>query len=144
MSKTDHKANTKHFVESYNKGRASAMTMIDEFYATDLVFHNATGKDLHGTKEFKQMINGLFDAFPDGRMTLDDVFSEGDKVAVRYTMSGTHKGQYMGVPPTNKKVTVSLTSISRSAGGKIKEVWQTYDTFGVMQQLGVAPKPKGK
>jgi predicted ester cyclase len=39
---------------------------------------------------------------------------------------------------------VSLTSISRSAGGKIKEVWQTYDTFGVMQQLGVAPKPKGK
>ena len=66
---------------------------------------------------------------------------EGDKVATRCTMTGTHKGEFMGIPPTNKKVTVWAISIDRVAGGKFVEEWGTYDTLGLMKQLGIVPKP---
>ena len=145
MSTKDHKERVHRFAEAYNKGRAAAMTAIDESFATNLVFHSGTGDDLHGVKEFKELIGRLLDAFPDGRMTIGDVFFEGDKAAIRFTMTGTNKGAYTGVPPTNKKVTVPTIHINRYAGDKVVEVWQAYDTFGMMQQLGVVPTPrKGK
>ena len=68
--------------------------------------------------------------------------AEGDKVAYRWTLTGTHKGEFEGIPPTNKKVTVWAISISRIAGGKIVEDWSRVDTLGLMQQLGVVPTPK--
>jgi predicted ester cyclase len=78
-------------------------------------------------------------------LTVDDLIVEGDKAVVRYTITGTHKGAFMGVPPTNKKVTIWVIEIDRFAGGKIVEGWDRFDTLGIMQQLGVVPRPgKGK
>jgi hypothetical protein len=76
---------------------------------------------------------------------VDDLIVEGDKAVIRYTITGTHKGEFMGVPPTNKKVTLWVIVIERFAGGKIVETWERFDSLGLMQQLGVIPKPdKGK
>ncbi len=84
----------------------------------------------------------LYSAFPDIHLTIDDMVAEGDKVAVRITMTGTHKGEFMGIPPTNKKVTIWAINIYRIAGGKIVEELGKADTLGLMQQLGVVPTPK--
>jgi predicted ester cyclase len=90
-------------------------------------------------------MSSWFDAFPDGHMTIDDLVVEGDKVVARYTLTGTHKGEFMGIPATNKKVTGWVIEIDRVAGGKCVEGWSRMDTLGLMQQLGVVPTPgKGK
>ena len=65
--------------------------------------------------------------------------AEGDKVAARITMTGTHKGEYMGAPPTNKKITIRAIAIERFAGGKIVEEWGMSDTLSILRQLGAAP-----
>jgi len=81
----------------------------------------------------------FYSAFPDVHVTIDDMVVEGERVAVRFTLGGTHKGEFMGVPPTSKKVTIGEIGIIRVAGGKFVESWMRYDTLGFMQQLGLAP-----
>ena len=103
----------------------------------------------HGTGElaeadrgaFVQFIGAMFEAFPDAKMTMDDLFSSGDKVAYRLTFKGTHKAELMGIPATNKAVTVTSIGIARVSGGKIVEEWENFDEMGMMQQLGVVPPP---
>jgi hypothetical protein len=142
MSTKDLKALERRVVAEINKGKAAAMAVLDELFATDIVFHAATGRDIRGLKDFKQFTSGLYDAFPDIHWTIDDMIIEGYKAVIRDTVTGTHKGAYMGIPPTNKKVTVWRIEIDRVAGGKFVEAWERYDTLGVMQQLGVVPMPK--
>jgi predicted ester cyclase len=142
MSTKDLRALEHRFFEDINKGKAAGMAIIDEKYATDLLFHMGTGVDVRGLNGFKQIYSATHDAFPDNHTTLDDMVVEGDKAVVRYTTTGTHKGAFMGIPPTNKKVTFSTIEIDRFAGGKVVEAWERYDTLSIMQQLGVIPTPK--
>jgi len=135
------KALERRWFEESNKGKAAAMTVIDELHATDYVFHSGTGKDIRGLKDYKQYIRRYYSAFPDLHLTIDDMVVEGDKVAIRWTMSGTHKGEIEGIPPTGKKMTIWGISIERVVGGKFVETWETYDTMGFMQQLGLVPTP---
>ena len=119
--------------------------MIDELYAIDIVYHSSTGREIRGIKDYKQHVNDFYSAFPDLHFTIEDMFVEGDKVAMRLTGSGTNKGELRGIPPTNKKVTVSMIEIYHFAGGKFVEGWSRYDTLGMMQQLGLIPTPgKGR
>src|SRR5436190_2066921 len=74
------------------------------------------------------------------RITVDEQIAEGDKVASRWTGRGTHDGDLMGVAPTGKQVTVSGLTFSRLANGKVVEEYTNWDTFGMMQQLGVVPE----
>jgi steroid delta-isomerase-like uncharacterized protein len=140
MSAKDLKALTRRFIEEWNKGKAAAMAVIDEMYATDFVSHG--DEDIRSIKNVKKSTSEEFTAFPDLHFTIDDMVAEGDKVAARITMTGTHKGEYMGAPPTNKKITIRAIAIERFAGGKIVEEWGMTDTLGLMQQLGVVPTPK--
>jgi steroid delta-isomerase-like uncharacterized protein len=140
MSAKDLKALTRRFIEEWNKGKAAAMAVIDEMYATNFVSHG--DEDIRGIKNVKQSTSEEFSAFPDLHFTIDDMVAEGDKVAARITMTGTHKGEYMGAPPTNKKITIRAIAIERFAGGKIVEEWGMTDTLGLMQQLGLVPTPK--
>jgi steroid delta-isomerase-like uncharacterized protein len=144
-SAIDPKAIERRLYAEWNKGKAAAIVIMDEFYSSDFVFHIATGQDIHGLKDEKKHMSDFYDAFPDAHFTIDDMVAEGNKLAVRYTFTGTHKGGNMGIPPTNKKVTIHGISISqRNADGKIVEEWERYDTLDAMQQLGVLPKPKRK
>jgi len=141
MSVEEVKALERRFVEEWNKGKVAAMDVIDELYATDFVEHGGTGEDTRGLKDYKQSVSELYSAFPDIHFTLDDMVVEGDKAAVRFTFSGTQKGEFMGIPPTNKKMTMWGIYIDRITGVKFVESWVRYDTLGLMQQLGLVPTP---
>lgn len=87
----------------------------------------------------KQFIVGLCRAFPDLHFKIEDIVAEGDKVAYRLTVSGTHKGQFQGIPPTDKEVSFTSTGISNVVNGKAAEDWIEADIMGLMQQLGAIP-----
>jgi predicted ester cyclase len=142
MSTKDVKALERHFFEEWNKGKAAAMKAIDETCATNIVWHDVTGIDIRGLRDFKKSMDEFFKAFPDNHFTIHDIVAEGDKVATRYTITGTHKGELMGIAPTNKKITLMALEIDRIVRGKFVEGWISFDTMGMMQQLGVIPTPK--
>jgi predicted ester cyclase len=140
MSTKDLGALARRLLSEGNKGKAAAIAALDETCAADAVMHYPS-EDIRGLKDFKKHMSELYDALPDIHWTLDDMLVEGDRVAVRWTVSGTHKGKLMGIPPTNKKVKYSGIEIDRVAGGKFVEGWVSPDTLGFMQQLGVVPAP---
>lgn len=78
-------------------------------------------------------------AFPDMGIVVDDVVAEGDRVAIRWTLTGTHNGELMGIPPSGKKVTCPAITIQRIADGKIVEGWTNFDALGMLQQIGAIP-----
>jgi predicted ester cyclase len=128
--------------ETMNKGKEAVMKWVDEDCAPDYVLHSSVGRDIRGHENNKRFCSDLYDALPDMHFTVDDMVVEGDKAVVRYTMTGTHKGAYMGIPPTNRKITIWAIEIDRVAGGKFIESWVRVDTLGFMQQLGIIPVPK--
>jgi predicted ester cyclase len=145
MPTKDLKALMRRVIDAFNQGEAAVMTIADELVDANFVYHRGMGNDIHGLKDYKQSMKEFFSAFPDAHWTIDDIVVEGDKAAVRYTITGTHKGELMGIPATNKKVTVWVIGIDRMAGGKVVEAWDRMDTLGLMLQLGVVPTPgKGK
>lgn len=87
-----------------------------------------------------QRFSSLFVAFPDFHRMKEDTIAEGDKVVARYTVTGTHQAEFMGVPATGKKVSFSWITIYRIADGKVAEEWLLFDQLGLLQQLG-AVKP---
>jgi predicted ester cyclase len=104
MSVEENKALTRRLVEEvWNKGN---LAVADELLAAGYVFHHPAGQVLHGPEEYKQLANAARSAFPDIHFTIDDIVVEGDKVVYRWTLFGTHKGEFSGIPPTDKKVTV--------------------------------------
>jgi steroid delta-isomerase-like uncharacterized protein len=142
MSVREIKALARRVFEENNKGKAAAMAVMDELYAADFVVHGSTeGEDIRGLRNVKHSMSEYLNAFPDLHYALDDLIVEGDKVVVRCTVTGTHKGEFMGVPPTNRKVKLQAIAIDRVVGGKIVEEWGLSDTLGLMQQLGVVPTP---
>jgi len=141
MSAKEIKALVRRFFEESNKGEAATMAVIDELFAPNIVYHGGGGEEIRGLKEYKEASGG-YNAFPDLHFTIDDMVVEGDKVAVRITLTGTHKGEFMGHPPTNKKLTLWEITIFRVAGGKFVEGWERADTLGLMQQLGLIPAPE--
>ena len=83
---------------------------------------------------------GIFaTAFPDGQIAVEGSISEGDTVASRWIMTGTHRGDFMGVPPTGREITMKGIDFSRVVDGKIAEHWAQFDAIGVMQQIGAIP-----
>ena len=125
--------------EVFNQGNLS---VVDELFAPDYVLHDPgiLREELRGLEAFKEQWVSMFrTAFPDLRIVIEDQVAEGDKVATRYTGTGTHQGELMGFPPTNNRVEVTGTITSRFAEGKIVEEWDNIDSMGMMQQLGIVP-----
>ena len=81
-------------------------------------------------------------AFPDFHVTIEDQIAEGDRVATRWTMRGTHEGEFRGISPTGKQITVTGIGIFRFSDGKVVESWDNFDQLGMMRQLGVIPSPE--
>jgi steroid delta-isomerase-like uncharacterized protein len=94
--------------------------------------------DLEGVKQF---YSGLWDAFPDLRIRIEDMVGEEDRVAWRLTVNGTHESEFRGVPATGTEVTFAAQYIFRFSNGKIVERWTNLDRLGVMIQLGAVPAP---
>ena len=135
MSIEENKALVRRFCELENRGDVDALW---ELLAPGYVSHYTTGDFLW--EQNKQFFPTFYTAFPDISFTMEHMVAEGDKVAFQETWTGTHKGEFMGIPPTGKKVEMINTCIIRIADGKYAESWCTLDQLHLMQQLGVIPK----
>jgi len=140
MSAEENKAIARRVVEEHiSTGDVEGARSI---MAADVVDHNAPpGTSGVGFDEFVQAISELRSAFPDFNGTIEDIVAEGDKVAMRWVMRGTHQGSLFGMPATGKQVEVGVMDILRIENGKIVERWGQVDNMGMMQQLGVMPAP---
>jgi len=140
MSTEQNKALVRQMVEEiFNRGNISRA---DEFLAPDFVEHEELPPGMPPGREGVKLMTTMFrSAFPDFKATIDDIIAEGDKVAIRMTWSGTHKGEFMGIAPTGKSVSFGVFDVIRIAGGKFVEHWGQMDSTGMMQQLGAMPGP---
>lgn len=111
-----------------------------EILADDLVVHTPTHPEpLRGPDGFKELWSELHTAYPDFHISVDDILGEGDKVATRFTMTGTNTGPHMGMPPTGRLVTIKEFAVYHFRGGRINEAWFMMDTTSVGRQLGMIP-----
>ena len=89
-----------------------------------------------GREGLKQLIAMGLNAFPDWHETIEDIIAEGDKVWVRLTYTGTHKGEFMGLAPTGKKITSKAVDIYRVVDSKLAEYWNVTDNINIFKQVG--------
>ena len=137
---TTNKATISRFVNAVNTGDAEIISKaIDEAVEPSVLFHAPVPAGATGAQALKHVWTVLLRAFPDIHVAVEDVISEGDKVVFRATVTGTHQGEYMGLPPTGKSVTYNEIFIFRFAGGRLAEIWGVVDVFSQMQQLGAIP-----
>ncbi|HZS02331.1 MAG TPA: ester cyclase [Chloroflexota bacterium] len=116
---------------------------VDALLAPTFVDHAAElGGGASDAAGFKEQVREFRAAFPDGKTQIDDLIAEGDKVVLRWTDGGTHRGPFMGVAPTGKRVTLTGIDIYRIADGKIVEYWCSEDVLGLLEQLGAVQPPR--
>jgi steroid delta-isomerase-like uncharacterized protein len=125
----------RHVEEVFNQGK---LEVADEIISPDYVYHGPAG-EFKGPEGFKQMVTMTRKALPDIHYTINDMVAEGDKVAVRYTMTATHKGEFIGIPPTGKKLKLEQAFFYRFKNGKEVEALPYSDMLTFFQQLGVKP-----
>lgn len=112
-----------------------------ELYALDYIYHGPAG-ELRGREAIRGLWEVFLTGFPDLHSTIEDMISKGDKVVLRWRIEGTHTGEFMGVAPSNKKITLGVTEILRVANGQLVEAWDQFDQLGLMQQIGAIPMPE--
>ena len=141
MSAEENKAVVRSFLEGiFTQGDPD---VVDELADPHFVVHDPSSEagevDAEGVKE---SIAWSHNAFPDLRVTIEDQVAEGDRVATRWTVSGTHRGEMMGAAATGNQVTFTGTQTDHISGGKIVESWSNWDTLGMLQQIGAVPVPE--
>jgi len=130
------KALVRRYVELYNTGNVA---LADEVTISAFVDH--THPELRpGPEDVKHEVATFRAAFPDAYVTIEDIISEGDTVAFRFELQGTHLGIFAGLPATGKIMTMTGMDFIRIANGKLAELWSNQDTLGLLQQLGLQLK----
>ncbi len=138
MSPEELKARSRRVIEAMNQQN---LAVFDELWAPDVVVHSSL-MTTQGLEAYKQGLSQSFTAFPDTQITIEDQIAEGDRSVIRFTESGTHQGDIMGIKASGKRYQGTGISIARlDANGKTAEVWISFDFLGMMQQLGVIPTP---
>ena len=137
MSDEENKAGQRRvWEEAFGKGN---LEVIDELFAPSYSFKSPLGIDIKGAEGFKQNLAMMRSAFPDMNISIDDMLAVDEKVVTRFTMKGTFTGEMMGIPPTGKDISVSGIVITRWENGKEVQAWESIDTLGWYQQLGITP-----
>ena len=141
MSAEESKATMRrYFLDAFEQGN---IDLLDELLAPDYVNHTPATPDLPtGPEGVKGVVTMFRSAMPDLRVLIEDMIAEGDKVATRYTLEGTHEGELFGVPPTGQRLSIESITVERVSDGKIREHWRVTDELGMMQQLGAIPAPE--
>jgi steroid delta-isomerase-like uncharacterized protein len=137
---TDNKATIRRFHDAANTGDAELISKTaDEVVEPDALIRTPVPLQATGAQALKEVFATLRRVFPDLRVTVEDLIEEGDKVVSRNSVTGTHQGEYMGLPPTGNSVTYNEIFIFRFVDGRIAETWGVVDVLSQMQQLGVIP-----
>jgi predicted ester cyclase len=137
----ENKAVSRRFHHAIGHGSAPA---IQEGLAPNFVAHFPGVPGPLDAEGFKQLVNMFGSAFPKSHFDFDDEFAIGDKVVTRWTYHAVHRGEFQGLPPTGKQVTMTGITILRITGGKIVENTVELDQLGLLRQLGVVPPPPGQ
>jgi len=114
------------------------LSLVEELIATDCVDHSGPPGSPAGHEGIRQTVGWLHSVFDDLRYEVEDVFGDGDRVAIRATFSGVHRGELFGHAPTGRPVSVPHIHVYRVEDGRIAEHWATRDDLGMMRQLGLA------
>ncbi|WP_433466109.1 ester cyclase [Spirillospora sp. CA-128828] len=126
--------------DAMNSGDAELFARaIDECVDPDVVIRTPLPIDATGAEALKEVFRRLTRAFPDLNVAVEDVIAEGDRVVSRNTVTGTHKGEYMGVPPTGRSITYNEIFVYRFADGRVAETWGVVDVLAQLRQLGLFP-----
>ena len=134
MANEQNEALVRRTFDAFNSGDTSAA---EEMIADGAVNHDpATPSDATGPESFRQTIELYRSAFSDLTFTIDEMFSDGDLVCTRWSSTGTHDGDLMGIPASGSQTSLSGISIDRVEDGKVAESWVQWDNMGLMQQIG--------
>ena len=120
---------------------AGDLDLIDTICTVDFVDHSPLG-EVESHEEFREQMESIRGAFSDFSATVEDVVAEGETVAMRVTLRGTHDGEFMGVEPTGEGIEVANMVFTRIEDGKIAERWVLPDMLGMMQQVGAVDVPE--
>ena len=138
MSLEENKAIIRRYVDCVNKGQ---LDVLDQLVSPDIIAHNPVPGQGPGLAGVKQAYVMFMDSFPDALFDLQDLIAEGDKVVARGVVTGTHGGNFLGVPATKKKVTWTGIHIFQLKNGKVTEDWIDLDLLSILQQVGGFPAP---
>lgn len=133
----EHKQTVKAYPEAVSSGE---LDVLDEICTEDVISHAPLGEP-QGIEALKEYEAPIHDAFPNFDVTVEDVVAEGDRVAMRLTIRGTHDGEMMGIAPTGNRVEFQNTIFHRMEDGKIAERWVQPDVLGLLQQLEAIDEP---
>jgi steroid delta-isomerase-like uncharacterized protein len=130
------------FEELWNQGNLS---VADQLFTPNYTHHDSSSPDFgHGPESERKRATLYRTAFPDLRLTIEDLIAEGDTVMARWSCHGTHKGDLNGIAPTGKQFIISGMTVARLLNGKLAEAHVNWDALGLMQQLGVVPQLAAK
>ena len=139
MSAEQNKTNVRRgFEEGMNQRN---LAVFDELLAPNYVNHNLPAP-VTGPEGMKIVVGMFVAGFPDFQVVVEDVVGEGDKVSTRGYFTGTHTGEFQGIPATGKTIKAGYIDLWRAENGKFVENWAQLDMLGLMQQLGVIPAPQ--
>ncbi|MBV8219343.1 MAG: ester cyclase [Solirubrobacterales bacterium] len=125
------------FEEFCNQRRGE---VADELIAEDYVSHGPQAPPAEGPDGVRERV-GLYQESVDGHWNVQEIIAAGDRVVARWTGTGTHRGELMGLEPTGLPISVEAISVFRIANGKIAEEWTVWDALGLLQQVGAVPAP---
>jgi ketosteroid isomerase-like protein len=134
----ENEALVRRFFEEFCNGRRTEVA--DEIVAGDYVSHGPQAPPAEGPEGVNARVSVYQDSL-DGHWDVQEVFSAGDRVVARWSGSGTHEGELMGVAPTGRPIDVDAISVFRIADGKIAEEWTVWDALGLLQQVDAVPAP---
>lgn len=138
------KAAVRRFHQATNTGDLELIShTIDELFEPDAAIRTPLPIEATGAQAVMEVFTRLVGAFPDLRVTIEDLIAEGDKVVSRNTVTGTHRGDFMGHPATGNSVNYSEIFIFRFAGGRVVETWGVVDFLSPMRQIGLIPGVPG-
>ena len=136
MSAKDNMATQERLANAVNNGQ---LDDLDQVFARNVVDHDPAPDQGPGPEGFKQFFSTLRSAFPDLHITPEHVDSTEDDIALAYTITGTHQGDFLGIAPTGKHISARGMQIARFEDGKIVERWGSSDELGILKQLDVMP-----
>ncbi|OGO55114.1 MAG: hypothetical protein A2Z32_12305 [Chloroflexi bacterium RBG_16_69_14] len=140
MAAASVEANKQAIRRLYDETNKYNLDFLDEILAPDFTSYGGAGfKDLHSPAEFKELTQTFMKSFPDLQFQVDELIGEGDDILVSGTLSGTHKGDFYGIPASGKKVVWTGCAIFRFRGPQIIARWQEFDALGLMAQIQPPP-----
>jgi steroid delta-isomerase-like uncharacterized protein len=134
------KAIMRRFWDAWEQGNVD---LLDELLVPEYINHTLAAPDLPpGPEGVKEVVSMFHSAMPELRVAIEDMIAEGDKVATRYALQGTHRVHLFGAAPTGRRLSIKSITMERVVGGKITEHWRVTDEMGMMRQLGVFGAPE--